>query len=103
MLGMLARRPGIDPLALHGFADRLARAEAEEAYRALEDLLRHHLARQAAAAARAGTLGEAARWARLRDDIANDFARADGLNLDRKQTILSAFFAIDRAGAADAR
>ena len=103
MLGMLARRPGIDPLALHGFADRLARAEAEAASRALEDLLRQHLARQAAAAARAGTLGEAARWARLRDDIANDFARADGLNLDRKQTILSAFFAIDRAGAADAR
>ena len=103
MLTMLARRPGIDPLALHGFADRLARAEAEEAYRALEDLLRHHLARQAAAAARAGERGEAARWARLRDDIVNDFARGDGLNLDRKQTILSAFFAIDRAGAADAR
>jgi DNA polymerase-3 subunit delta' len=103
MLGMLARRPGIDPLALHGFADRLARAEAEDAYRALEDLLRHHLARQAAAAARAGERGAAARWARLRDDIANDFARADGLNLDRKQTILSAFFAIDRAGAVDAR
>ncbi len=103
MLAMLARRPGIDPLALHGFADRLARAEGEDAYRALEDLLRYHLARQAVAAARAGERGEAARWARLGDDIANGFARADGLNLDRKQTILSAFFAIDRASAADAR
>jgi DNA polymerase III subunit delta' len=103
MLTMLTRRPGIDPLALHGFADRLARAEAEEAYRAFEDLLRQHLARQAAAAARTGERGEAARWARLRDDIADDFARADGLNLDRKQTILGAFFAIDRAAAMQAR
>jgi DNA polymerase III subunit delta' len=103
MLAMLARRPRIDPLALHGFADKLARAEAEDSYRALEELLRQHLARQAAAAARSGASGEAARWARLRDDIAGDFARADGLNLDRKQTILGAFFAIERATGAEAR
>ena len=103
MLAMLARRPGIDPLALHGFADRLARAEAEDSYRALEDLLRQHLARQAAAAARAGERDAAARWSRLRDDVADDFARADGLNLDRKQTILGAFFAIDRAAGTQAR
>ncbi|HTW50498.1 MAG TPA: DNA polymerase III subunit delta' [Stellaceae bacterium] len=103
MLSMLARRPGIDPLALHGFADKLARAEAEDSYRALEGLLRQHLARQAAAAARSGARHEAACWARLRADIANDFARADGLNLDRKQTILGAFFAIERATGADAR
>ena len=103
MLAMLARRPGIDPLALHGFADRLARAEAEDSYRALEDLLRQHLARQAAAAARAGERDAAARWSRLRDNVSDDFARADGLNLDRKQTILGAFFAIDRAVVAQAR
>lgn len=100
---ILARRPGIDPLALHGFADRLARADAEDSYRGLEELLRQHLGRQAAAAAHAGALGEAARWARVRDDIADDFARADGLNLDRKQTILGAFFAIERAAIGEAR
>ena len=98
IVAMLARRPGIDPLALHSFADKLARADAEDAYRTAEELLRQHLARRALAAARAGQCGEAARWAVLRDDIGNDFARADGLNLDRKQTILSAFFAIDEAG-----
>jgi DNA polymerase III subunit delta' len=103
MLAMLARRPGIDPLALHGFADKLARAEAEDSYRALEELLRQHLARQAAGAARSGARNEAARWARLRAEIAGDFARTDGLNLDRKQTILGAFFAIERAVTADAR
>jgi len=97
MVAMLARRPRLDPLALHGFADKLARADAEDSYRGLEELLGQHLARQAVVAARAGQRGEAARWARLRDDIGNDFTRADGLNLDRKQTILSAFFAIERA------
>ena len=93
---MLARRPGIDPLALHAFADRLARADAEDSYRAVEELLRQYLARHALEAARAGRPGEAAHWARLREEIADQFARTDGLNLDRKQTVLSAFFAIEQ-------
>jgi DNA polymerase-3 subunit delta' len=97
MVAMLARRPGLDPLALHGFADKLARADAEASYRTVEELLRQHLARQAVGAARGGHRREAARWASLRDEIGNEFARADGLNLDRKQTILSAFFAIEQA------
>jgi DNA polymerase-3 subunit delta' len=101
VIAMLTRRPGLDLLALHGFADRLARADAEGAYRALEELLRQHLGRQAVGAARAGQRGAAARWAMLRDDIGNEFARSDGLNLDRKQTILSAFFAIERAASAN--
>jgi DNA polymerase-3 subunit delta' len=97
---MLMRRPGIDPLALYAFADKLARTDADDSYRAVEELLRQHIARQAVAAARAGHRGEAARWASLRDDIGNEFSRTDGLNLDRKQTILSAFFAIERATGA---
>jgi len=95
---MLERR--FDPLALHTFADRLARADAEDNYRTVEELLRQHLARQATEAARGGRRGDAARWARLRDDIGNQFARTDGLNLDRKQTVLSAFFAIEHAAGA---
>jgi DNA polymerase III subunit delta' len=94
---MLARRGGIDALALHGFAERLARPDAEDGYRTVEELLRQHLARRAIAAARSGTRAEAARWARVRTEIGDEFARADGLNLDRKQTIMSAFFAIERA------
>ena len=97
---MLNRRGGVDVTALHGFAERLARADAEDNYRAVEELLRQHLARQAIAAARRGTRAEAARWARVRAEIGEEFARADGLNLDKKQTIMSAFFAIERAAAA---
>jgi DNA polymerase-3 subunit delta' len=96
---MLAARPALDLAALHAFADRLARSDAEDSSRAVEELLRQHLARQAVTAARAGHVAEAARWARARDTIGDDFGRADGLNLDRKQTLMSAFFAIERAGS----
>jgi len=96
LAGMLTRRGGVDVQALHGFADRMARPDAEDAYRAVEELLRQYLARQAIGAARRGTRGEAARWAALRAQIGDTFARADGLNLDRKQTIMSAFFAIEQ-------
>jgi DNA polymerase III subunit delta' len=113
VLGLLSREPGIDPAALHAFADRLVRSDAEEAYRAVEELMAQLLARIAGAAARGSAganrgaegavlrrLGEqapAARWAELRDEIGRSFARTDALNLDRKQTILGAFFAIEGA------
>jgi DNA polymerase-3 subunit delta' len=114
VLGLLAREKGIDPAALHAFADRLVRPEAEEAYRVVEAVLGQLLARLARSAAQApietrplpeqaavllrlGSRAPAARWAALRGDIEESFARTDGLNLDRKQTILGAFFAIERA------
>ncbi|HWD58243.1 MAG TPA: DNA polymerase III subunit delta' [Stellaceae bacterium] len=99
MAAMLTRRPALDPLALHAFADKFARADADDSYRTFEELLSQHLAHQAIAAARGGERGEAARWARLRDEISGNFTRGDGLNLDRKQTIMSAFFAIERSHA----
>ena len=112
VLTLLLRDQGIDPAALHGFADRLARPDAEEAYRAVEELVGQLLARLAIGAARGGgeitdqesallrRLGgrvPAAGWAGLRDEIGQSFTRTDALNLDRKQTILGAFFAIERA------
>jgi DNA polymerase III subunit delta' len=113
VLALLAREQGVDPASLHAFADRLARSGAEEAYRAVEELMAELLARIAGAAARQSVggdgaaeaavmrrLGErapAARWAELRDEIGRSFARTDALNLDKKQTILDAFFAIEGA------
>jgi DNA polymerase III subunit delta' len=89
---------GVDDVAgLHAFADRLARGEAEDAYRAVEDLIGLELAGLACGAAQAGNSAEAARWAALREEIGQRFERTDALNLDRKQTILGAFFAIDDA------
>jgi DNA polymerase III subunit delta' len=117
VLDLLSQAPAIDIARLHGFADRLARADAEDAYRASAELLSQFLARLAAGAAR-GALGGAespggeivaaeqaamqrlaaradpARWAGLRAEIERSFVAADDLNLDRKQTMLGAFFAI---------
>ena len=111
VLALLVRDRGIDPAALHAFADRLARSDAEAAYRAVEELVGQLLARLAVAAARGqagadregevlrrlGGRAPAARWAELRDVIGRGFARTDALNLDRKQQILGAFFAIEGA------
>jgi DNA polymerase-3 subunit delta' len=96
---------------LHAFADRLARADAEDAYRLGEELISQiltRLARQAAGYAgsndvetagleRLAERAPARVWAGLRDEIGESFNRADGLNLDRKQALLGAFFAIERA------
>jgi DNA polymerase-3 subunit delta' len=108
ILALLVRERGLDPAALHAFADRLVRGEAEEAYRVVEELLAQLLARLAVSAAGDGE-GEpgalrdfarrapAARWAELRAAVEESFARTDDLNLDRKQTILGSFFAIAAA------
>src|SRR4029078_2523541 len=87
---------GVDDVAgLHAFADRIARSEAEDSYRAGEDLISLELARLASLTPQSGNRAWAARWAELREEIGQSFARTDALNLDRKQTILGAFFAID--------
>jgi len=113
ILGLLSGEHGLDPTALQGLADRLARGEADSAYRAVEELLSHVLGEIAVYAAGGGTgrqfspdsdrilrrlcaRAPAARWAELREQIAAIFARGNALNLDRKQTILGAFFAIER-------
>jgi DNA polymerase-3 subunit delta' len=107
LLGLLSREQGVDQAALHAFADRLARGEADAAYRAVEELVGQLLADIARAAARSSSdertplqrlaaRAPAARWAELRNEIGESFARTDALNLDRKQTILGAFFAIER-------
>lgn len=111
VVGLAAAGPQIDISELHGFADRLARRDAETAYRAATELLLQLLARVAAAGARGKAEGETvageaeavrrlaghadpARWAALREEIAESFTRTEALNLDRKQALLGAFFAI---------
>jgi DNA polymerase III subunit delta' len=114
MLGILAQAPRIEVAELYALADKLARPDAEEAYRACEELLSQLLAKMALRAAGrpfepeepiAGEEGEVmqrlaacadpARWADLRDRIGRSFADTDQLNLDRKQVVLGAFFAVE--------
>jgi len=113
MLGILAQVPRVDVAEVYAFADKLARPDAEEAYRAAEELLAQFLARMVARAVGRpfgpdeliGKEGEVmrhlsaradpARWAALRTEIDRDFADTDQLNLDRKQAIIGAFFSVE--------
>lgn len=118
ILGLLVPLPRTDIPALHRLADRLARPDAEIAYRTAMDLLIWWLARMIRAGARTQgarpgdaellpgeddcrqrLLGLAGldRWAEVWEKITRLIAQADGLNLDRKQTILNAFHAMETA------
>jgi DNA polymerase III subunit delta' len=109
LLDMLARAPDFELPRLHEFADRLAAGDAEEGQRAFEELLAQVLAHAATgsatavagegrALARLAALAPPPRWAERREAIIENFDRTRDLNLDRKQAVLDAFFAI--AGAA---
>jgi DNA polymerase-3 subunit delta' len=113
MLSLLAQVPRVDVADLYAFADKLVRPDAEDAYRASAELLSQFLARMVACAAgrpfgpdeliagevevmqRLAACADPASWAGLRDRIDRDFANTDQLNLDRKQAILGAFFAVE--------
>ena len=110
---LVAQAPAIDLGRLHALTDGLARADTEDACRTCQELLTHFLARLAAEEAR-GRLGadeivagegaamrhlagraDPRRWAGLHQEIEANFVAARELNLDKKQTMLGAFFAIE--------
>jgi DNA polymerase III subunit delta' len=115
LVKLLDRLPELDGAALHPFADRLARADGEDAFRLTAELLPGWLARMVALAAGDGSdeqavlPGEAAtmrrlaaragldQWVEVWEKLTRLFAQADGLNLDRKQVVLNAFFALEDA------
>jgi DNA polymerase-3 subunit delta' len=108
LIGLLTPMPRIDMAAVHSLADRLCRAGAEESYRTFIALLLDWLARlvrhgadgsgEAAAvpgeeAARQRLLDEAGldQWLAVWEKINRLAARAEAVELDRKQVVLSAF------------
>jgi DNA polymerase-3 subunit delta' len=114
LLDLLDGLPDLDGVALHAFADRLARNDGEESFRMVGELLPAWLARMVALSAGEAKAGavlptEAAtmrrlgarrsldQWIEVREKVAHLFALADGVNLDRKQVVLNAFFALEGA------
>jgi len=113
LLEKIAWAPPIDFAELHSLADKFARPDAEDTYRVVQELLSTFLARMI----KRGVSGQLededpvagereamqwlfqradpARWAAVRERIELGFADTDQLNLDRKQAILGAFFAIE--------
>jgi DNA polymerase-3 subunit delta' len=116
MVEVLATLPDLDMSRLHGFAERFAKRgeEANADWRSLNYLFDgwlKGLARQAATMAepspvvptegglRTRLLGAASleRWLEASDRVAELFSRADAVNLDRKQTVMGSFLALQSA------
>jgi DNA polymerase III subunit delta' len=109
----LARLPEIDIEALSALADGLGRAGADESFAHAAELLPGWLARMVAVAAggadQAALPGEAEamctvaarrgldQWVSVWENVSHLFAEADAINLDRKQVVLNAFFALEAA------
>ncbi|HVA14524.1 MAG TPA: DNA polymerase III subunit delta', partial [Stellaceae bacterium] len=111
IISMLENLPNLDPELLHSFAERLARNGAEDSFALLSELLPSQVARLVAASAQrravpaeeARALGNLAgrrsldQWAAVWEKLTHLFAQAEGINLDRKQVVLNAFFALEEA------
>lgn len=115
LLRLVERLPELDGARLHALADRLARGDGEAAFRLTAELLPGWIARMVALASgaaeeeRAALPGEAAtmrrlagrrgldQWVEVWEKLTRLFADADSVNLDRKQVVLNAFFALEEA------
>lgn len=116
MVEVLATLPDLDMPRLHGFAERFAKRgeEANADWRALNYLFDgwlKGLMRQAALTTeaapvvpaegglRARLLAAASldRWMVAAEQVAHLFSRADAVNLDRKQTVMGSFLALQSA------
>jgi DNA polymerase III subunit delta' len=116
MVEVLATLPDLDMVRLHGFAERFAKRgeEANADWRSLNYLFDgwlKGLARQAALSAETApvvpvesglrtrllTGASLGRWLEASDRVAELFNRADAVNLDRKQTVMGSFLALQSA------
>ncbi len=116
MVALISSLPTLDAAALHELGDRLARPGAEARFRTVTGLLAWWLARMIRlGAAGQGATGEKEelapgegaviarllasasldRWVDVWEKTSRLFGRADSLNLDRKQVVLNAFFALE--------
>jgi DNA polymerase-3 subunit delta' len=89
----------------------LARSGTEDRFALLTELLPAELARLVASAAQSSVVPAAEdrarrnlvgrrsldQWAAVWEKLTHLFARADGINLDRKQVVLNAFFVLEQA------
>jgi DNA polymerase III subunit delta' len=115
LAGLIAGLPKLDAVALHALAERVQRGDGEEAFRLITELVPGWVARMVAVAAggaegeRAALPGEAQtmrrlaakrgldQWVEVWEKLTHLFAQADSVNLDRKQVVLNAFFALEEA------
>ncbi len=121
LMALLASLPETDVVALHALADRAAGREGEGLYRTFMDLLSLWLGRLVRWGARRRDPGDAGEgeaapgegervvmerllamrgldhWVEVWENLNRLFAKAESVNLDRKQVVLNAFFILEKA------
>lgn len=111
IVALMKGLPELDGAALHDFANEVARWGNDEGFEVVAELLPATVARaiaKAAGPAGAGGGEEAMlanllrprgldRWVEVWEKVTHLFAQADAINLDRKQVVLNAFFALEEA------
>jgi DNA polymerase-3 subunit delta' len=99
MQAVLARLPQLDAAALERLTEKTARA-GEDAIASLRDLLLWWLAERVKASAASAAPSGLDRWARLWENTARLFERAEAASLDRKQALLEIFYDIQATARA---
>ncbi|HEX4111203.1 MAG TPA: DNA polymerase III subunit delta' [Stellaceae bacterium] len=106
MMALLTALPALDGGAVDRLADRLGRAGAEDSFRLMAELLPSRIARMIRHAggnapdpdlARLAARRPLDRWVEVWEKLSRLFALVDVVNLDRKQAMLNAFFALEEA------
>lgn len=116
LLALLETLPRLDVPALHRLGERVGRADAEDTFRTLTELLRLWLGRLIVCGARGGAAtndgsGPAERvlmerltgtvgldrWLQVWEKINDLLARSEGASMDRKQMVLNVFLALENA------
>ncbi len=102
--GLLGALPKIDGAAVDRFADKVGRWGADESFRLAAELLPARLARMIRDAASGEetppkfvTRHPLDHWVEVWEKLVDLFALVDVANLDRKQVMMNAFFALEEA------
>jgi len=111
VMELLSSLPALDAMKLHKLGDKLARRDAEAAFRSVNELLQWTFSRVIRVAAtgnpgsilseseqglvnRLSELATLDRWLEVWEKVTRLLERAEGANLDRKQVILNVFHAL---------
>ena len=116
LLDILEHLPDLDTQAVHSLGDKVARKDGADTFRTLADLLLWWLnylicdgaksepsraisEREVLLRQRLLAKGDLEHWARVWEKLNHLFARAEAVNLEPKQVVLSAFSALQQAAA----
>lgn len=114
MVELMSTLPNPDTRALHALGDRFKRKDGADTFKTFTDLLTDWLQRMVRAAVLGQNMAEAVpgesavmarlcegrsleQWVEVWEKVRHLVARADAINLDRKQVLLSLFSALENA------